>query len=116
MEHVQVIKILLDSGVNPNINDKDGNPILLLMARRGNLEMIKLFIEHNGDIHLKDQTLKNALHFSAFYGHFELTKYLVSVGVNYKAESNRGKTPLKLAEEQGSPPELVSFLREVEKK
>lgn len=116
MGHISIVKLLLEEGVDPNIQDKDGKPIVLSMSRKGNTEMIKLFISYSGNVHLSDNSHKNALHYSAFYGHFETTRFLVSIGVNFKAENENGKTPLQIAEDQNADQLIIEYLRQVEKK
>jgi len=111
-----IIRFLLNEGVNPNVKDQSGWPILLNLARFGNKEMIELYLTSGGDVHAVDVNKSNALHYcSAYNGNLETMKYLISLGVDYKAKNENGKTPLEFAI-QNHNNELADFLKEVEKK
>jgi len=105
----------LDQGnVNPNINS-NGFHVLLLLATNGNKEMIELYFSKGGNLNVVDVNKSNALHSSAYRGHLETTKYLVSIGIDFKAKNGVGKTPSDLAR-QNKMFEVLKFLQEVEQK
>ena len=107
----------MEKGINPNIKDIDGDPVLLMMSDVGNNEMIELYLSRGGNLNaINEETKWNALHEAAFNGHLETTKYLISVGIDYKAKNLWGKTPLDLAKREENETEIVEFLLEVEKK
>jgi len=90
---------------------------LLEIIRKGNKELVQLYYSKGGNVHVMDKEKWNALHYSAssLKNQLETTKYLISVGVDYKANNYNGKTPLELAK-QNKNMEIVQFLKEVEKK
>jgi len=105
----------LEKGINPNINDSEGHPILFRMVPFGNDEMIELYLSKGGNLNVIDQDKWNALHCCVLNGHLETTKYLVSVGIDYKAKDMNGRTPLELAK-QRKKMEIIDFLEEVQKR
>jgi len=106
----------LEKGINPNINDPYGDAILFTFARNGNIEMIELYLSKGGNINVIDENNnRNALHYSAFYGKLETAKYLVSIGIDYKAKDIDGKTALDLAIQENKT-KILEFLQEIEKK
>jgi len=111
-----IIQFLLEEGINPNVLTPDGHSILLRMAMNGNNELIELYFSKGGNIHVMNQKTKdNVLHYSAYYAQLETTKYLVSLGVDYKAKNVEWKIPLDYAKEVNRT-ENVEFLQDVEKK
>jgi len=86
------------------------------MAYHGNKGLIELYCSMGGIIHVSNVNGWNALHYSASNDRFETTKYLVSIGIDYKAKNSESKTPLDLAKQQYKKSELVKFLEQVEMK
>jgi len=106
----------LEKGVNPNINDSVGIPILCRMAIFGNDDMIELYLSKGGNLKVIYEEIKwNALHCCAYNGYLETTKYLISLGIDYKAKDMIGKTPLDLAKDRNKT-EIIEFLEKVGKK
>jgi len=106
----------LEKGINPNIKDSDGIPILCRMAHYGNNEMIELYLSKGGNLNVIDETELNALHYCARYGQLKTIKYLISLGIEYTATDKYGRPPLELAKQWNNNSEIVKFLEEVEKK
>jgi len=110
----------LEKGVNPNINDSNGYPILFRMAENGNNEMIELYLSKGGNINVINENGWNILHYFALNGDWKTTKYLVSIGCDYKAKDIDGKTPLDLAKQKNTTKdekdrnELIEYLKELE--
>lgn len=79
--------------------------------------MIESYFKMGGDLNVVDKMNWNALHYSASFDQLDTTKFLVSIGVDYKAKDFKGKTPLDDATSQKNKNiKIVEFLQEVEKK
>lgn len=108
-----IIRFLLEKGnISPNIKNSNGNPILCRLAYFGNNEMIKLCLKKGGDINaINEQNKWNALHEAAYNGQFLTAKYLVSLGIDFKAKNKDGKTPFDLAKSKNHH-EIAEILQE----
>jgi len=110
--------------VNADIIDFYEQPILFEFIQNRNKEMIELLALKGGNIHILNDRNWNALHFSASNGDLQITKYLVSLGIDYKAKNKHGKTPIDVAKamkylEDSKSDEIsavIDFLALVEKK
>lgn len=83
----EILKLLLDAGINANIPPANGFKLftptpICLAASLGDLESVKLLIEHGADIRLKlygTTPLLSAL----INGKIEIAKLLISLGASY---------------------------------
>ena len=67
MNRQQFVKLLLDKGADPNIRNRDtGMPLIHATARSGNLDVLKILLEHRSiDASVKDNNNKTVLHWLA---------------------------------------------------
>jgi len=61
------------------------------------------------DVNVKNNDGWTPLHSAAYYGHFEIVKYLVEHGADIIAKNNDGLTPLQCAESKDNE-EIVEYL------
>ena len=78
-----------------NLSPDLGNGLLHEAARCGFTGMLSGFIDQ-GNVNLRDQHNRTALHYAAYSGKFEDCGILLSKGASMDADSN-GRTPLHLA-------------------
>ncbi len=68
------------------------------VVRKGNLAEVKQLVENQKDlIHEKNQNDCIPLHYSSYYGHRDITKYLIQKGAKINSKSDEGETPLHYA-------------------
>jgi ankyrin repeat protein len=68
------------------------------IVRKGNLEEVKQLIENKKNlINVKNQNNCIPLHYSSYFGHREITEYLIIKGADINARSDEGETPLHYA-------------------
>ncbi len=115
--HVEVAKILLESGANlfenyPMYDDK-GNVVevrkvciaILSCSRYGTPELIQLLVDHGADIQETDLNGETLLHKAAEFGNHKMIDYLVSSGLDVNKhkglintnERSQGESPLHYA-------------------
>jgi ankyrin repeat protein len=54
-ENVEAIRMLLDLGLNPNDQDKEGRTALMGAAMKGRIEAIRLLVERGADLNIRDK-------------------------------------------------------------
>jgi ankyrin repeat protein len=117
---MEVVRYLIEEGVDPNCKEY-GCPAICSAAKNEKRmnKMIEYLISVGADINgrnLNPGTIDwNALHSAAYYGQFESVKLLVSLGCDFKAKENTGKTPLQFAQLYERK-DIVEFLKQIEQK
>lgn len=95
VDNQEVVSALFKLGVLPNVQDENGNSLLLLAARSGNLTRVQTCVElYKLDIHHKNGTGENALMKAAEVGSVAICEYLLTKGISINAENAKGETAL----------------------
>lgn len=100
------VKEALKTGGAWEINERGvtGDLPLVRAARNGNLEIVKLLVEHGATIDIgKDRGERTPLIEAAGQGHVEVVKFLLAKGADVNARGT-GVTPLLLASAWGNLP------------
>jgi hypothetical protein len=96
----QVVQKLVQSGVNINEPDSNGDTPLMNAIRDGKAEVAKYLIESEADIKAKNKKGYDALLCAVDavdYGQFEIVKSLINKGANLESKDLSGRTPLVIA-------------------
>ena len=90
---LEVAQILLT--YKASLEDKSGISPLLLAARKGNFDLVKLLVEHGAALNC-EHARKTPLHEAVSHGHLDIVQYLLERGadVNAKDTLSGGYTPL----------------------
>jgi len=80
--HLEVVKLLLEHGADPNVKNRDGKTPLHNAASEGHLEVVKLLLERGADPNVKDDDGNTPLHNAAWRGHLEVVKLLLEHGAD----------------------------------
>jgi ankyrin repeat protein len=102
---VEVVRILLETGLDVNVTNDDGVTPLMNAARCGNHELVRLLLESGADIHRQSSRGLTALHVAlgtmgpegnGFLEdrHLKTTQVLLEAGANPMFRSFAGNTPL----------------------
>lgn len=82
--------------------DKPGANNLVLAARQGDLERVKLELANGTDVNLVDRASRRAaLHWAARENRLEVVEALLAAKANLEVRDGAGKTPLTVAAESG---------------
>lgn len=108
--HPQLCQLLLEYGANPN-TPFDGDYLLSESVKAGNLEMVKLLIEHGADIDITDSESQNVLQMAAVKGDKALVAYLIDHGADIYHADGDGFTSTHFAAGHGFA-EIVQLLIE----
>ncbi len=101
--------------VNPNAEFRHHLAPIHVAAKYGQLTMIKLLLAHRADVNLPTEVFRNLpLHYSSFYGHTHVTKFLLSLdAVDVNCMNIQHETPLYCVLRcQLTPDQKSTFVRE----
>ena len=92
--HIEVVRLLLDSGATVDAREQVGITPLSLAASRGHAVVIQLLSERGGDVNARSSTSWTPLH-TVFDE--KAAKALIERGADVNASGNDGRTPLHTA-------------------
>ena len=78
--HQDLVKLLLDAGIEINARDQNGTTALMNAALQGQTQVVKLLIERGADVNLRDKHRTSALLMASHEGHVEIAKLLIDHG------------------------------------
>ncbi len=95
--HLEIAKVLLANGANPNAQSNWGTP-LHISARRGHLEIAKILLQHGADPNVTGGEFGNTpLHEAAVKGVVEIGALLIDHGADVNARNSHFEPPIHLA-------------------
>lgn len=116
-EDIEIITLLLENGVDVNVQNKNGETALILASMFGYIEIVKLLLENGAVVDTKETLGMTALMAASGEGHIEIVKLLLANGADQNATDNYNNTALMLANIKRhvevvellnqTPPELV---------
>jgi len=92
----EVERLVVDCGVDPNIQNNDGITPLHLAAGNGRLEVVKLLLEHGADPNVQDHDGRTPLHFAVEGCYVDVVRVLLDHGADPTIRDNKGRTPLDI--------------------
>ena len=99
---------LLQSGVDANIRDANGETMLMLAANQGDLQSVKLLLSHGAQVNATTAINKDgngaltALHAALRQDAVDVVDVLIKAGANPQAEANQFWTPMHYAAYRGA--------------
>ena len=97
--HVDTVKDLVQRGLDVNTTDPQGNNLLAIAARGGNLGLVNFLLAHRASEHHRNQFGEAALHLATFAGHDDIVERLLRAGADVNSE---GWSPLHYAAFNGN--------------
>lgn len=88
---------------SPKQFDESGSTAVHKAAANGHMDVLKLLIQHGGDVELADISGCTPLHTAARNGHLTCVKYLVSQGADFRMKSKKGNTAVMMAKANNQP-------------
>ena len=91
--YINITKVLLDAGTNPNIQDKNGTTPLMDAAAHQQSEIARLLLNAKANPNIQDNSKQTALHYNALKYYDEaMTKMLLNFGANPAIKNSEGLT------------------------
>ena len=102
MDHLAIVRYLVEHGADQNVTNKKGATPLMLATRMNHLEVIKYLVDNGADME-KASIVDGytALLFAAYKGDMEIVKYLVQHGADKNKVNHNGASPLLIAAGKG---------------
>ncbi|KAM9358027.1 CARD- and ANK-domain containing inflammasome adapter protein [Symphorus nematophorus] len=107
--HDGVVTVLIDSGANVNMTDKQGYTPLLLSAELGHTEVFRVLVAKEAKLDVTLSDLSSALHLAVHSGSMPIVQTLLEMGLDPNVTGPKAQTPLHLAAHCNRP-ELVDVL------
>ncbi|XP_035508644.1 CARD- and ANK-containing Inflammasome Adaptor Protein [Morone saxatilis] len=107
--HSGVATVLIDSGANVNMLDKQGYTPLLLSAELGHTDVFRVLVAKQAKLDATLSDLSSALHLAVHSGSVSIVQTLLEKGIDPNITGHKAQTPLHLAA-QYNRPELVDLL------
>lgn len=106
---LNIVRELLEAGVDPNAVDNDGWSALLCAAKEGHLEICIELLEHAADKEHKDTCGWTALMWASYKGRIIVVQELLDRGANPNTKADHNMTSLSWAAGRGHT-EIVHML------
>jgi ankyrin repeat protein len=101
LEHVEVLRVLLEGGANTEGANVDQRTALHSAAWLGYLDVCRLLLDWGANVDPVDKGKNTPLHDAAWMGHLSVVKLLVERGADVRVKNNSGETASDLARSWG---------------
>src|SRR5918999_2040766 len=95
--HIVTARALLEAGATADLELENGNRALMIAARRGNRDAVKLLLDFKANPRAKNHSGETALQLAAWDGHAALVQPLVAAGADPNSRDAADTTPLLAA-------------------
>ncbi|KAN0128635.1 hypothetical protein V8E53_013554 [Lactarius tabidus] len=92
--HLQVVRYLLQHGVDVNARDSGQETPLLLASFQGRGDVVQCLLDYGANVDLRDQFLNTPLNLAASWRHVDVVRLLLEHNADVNSQENRGLTPL----------------------
>ena len=114
-DDLSIIRKLIDSGVDINLQGKGGITALIAASKAGKLDVVKFLVAAGANVNLQTESGFTALMVAAGDGNLEIVKVLVHAGADSSLKNKQGLTALMLASKKNYT-EIITFLQGAEVK
>ena len=90
--HMEIARLLLDAGAEPNLWDCDGETALMCASSRGHVEIVRLLLDAGADKNFPDEYERTALMHASRNGHIEIVRWLLDAGADMNLRDFFGRT------------------------
>jgi hypothetical protein len=108
-DQLELLRLQLKSGLNPNDRGPRGWTPLMTAAANGDERAFELLLEYGGDVNVRNDLGRSALDFACNYGNQSMVTKLLDAGANPNLQHADKGTPLMVAATKGHA-EIVEAL------
>lgn len=102
LRYNDLLKFLMNKGVDPNYKNEKGEFPLLFAAMFDNVEAVRTLLEYGADLNMKNNDLKDVFYVALEENSSNVVKFLIKNGVNVNKKYKNDFTPLHIATTLGS--------------
>ncbi len=95
-KNTKILKILLESGANPNLQNDSGRSALHYTSATNLFRASKILLEYNANPNILNTMKKTPLHFAAYFNNLMVVQLLLESGADPNLKDINGKKPLDL--------------------
>jgi len=107
---LNLVKMLLEAGINLNLQNKDGYTSLIsAVAVNYSKKIVQILLDNGANPNMQDYCGWTALHWAAIENKLKMARMLLDKGVNLNIPNNIGRTALHLAVKMHNP-KIVQML------
>lgn len=111
LNHIDVVRVLLDLGMDIEAVTDDGNNALIMAALHGNSEIVEYLLNAGAKIEARNDQGNTALIAATFKGHAAAVRILVEHGADANAQNIDGVHPVTLACRSNFPKVLRELIK-----
>jgi len=102
-QDVQAVKFWLNTGMNPNARDAEGNTALGLALHLRNYQIVELLLKHKADPNLpvRFNTSMAPLEVAVRMDRLDMIEVLLQHGANPNLKNRNGFSPIDIARQKG---------------
>jgi len=106
-----IVRLLVDSGADVNIQNFEGMTSLYLAVEHGDLEISTYLMENGANVNIQNETGQSAAHIASINGHLDCLQALAAHGAHLEIKDDYEETPLHFGV-RGGFLDVVRFLVE----
>ncbi|CAC5393452.1 ANK [Mytilus coruscus] len=99
-ENTEVVRFLVNCGINPNTQSKQGNTALHVAVIFQRTKIVHLLISSAVDLNIQAVEGNTALHFASMHGFMEAIHLLIDSGIDPNMQAKNGNNALHIAAEK----------------
>jgi ankyrin repeat protein len=107
--HLDIVKLLLENGADPNGKKPNGEPVLFSAAQK-HAEIIAPLVNAGANINATNTVGSTALIMAAYYGNVDSVLALLSLGARVGAKTTEGFTALQVARSLRDREQIIEVL------
>ena len=95
---VDIVKALLDKGVDADTKDQIGHTALMIAAKKGHIKIAQILLSYDADVNMKGvMSGMTALIWAAMRGHENIVKVLLAEDADVEIKNRRGISAISIA-------------------